>query len=187
MFNNVQQIFRYVYYKPHTTKLMQLFVAKINYTVSNLTTSVLNIFRMCFLRKKVISVLLTLILILGVVFSAPTGLFLYSAKAQSINNLPRLSLPPIAMAGKTLPIPIQGTSNGIIAPGNNSSIQPNFNVQAPIRPGGSATTTPLLSSRVSPLLNPNQQQLQQQPRVGRIAPVPNAGMGQTCQKVLRLS
>jgi lipoprotein signal peptidase len=38
--------------------------------------------------KKLISVALSLIIILGVVFSAPASLFLYSAKAQSISHLP---------------------------------------------------------------------------------------------------
>ena len=123
--------------------------------------------------KKTITVVLILLLSLSIIFSAPAGLFLFNAKAQSINNnLPRLSLPPISVTGKTIPSipssPIQTASNGINVPSNNPTIHTNFNIQTPIRSAGSTTTTPIIPTRISPVLNPNQQLQQQQQ--GRVCP-----------------
>jgi K319-like protein len=132
--------------------------------------------------KKIISFSLALILILGVVLSAPAGLFLYSAKAQNIVNSPKLSMLP-STAAKTNGMPIvhsspsQATSNSGNIPFNinNPNTLNNLNNHNPVRPGVSAVS-PVISARTFPSVNPNQQQRQ----IGRAAaPIPNAGVSQT--------
>ncbi len=131
--------------------------------------------------KKIISVSLTLILILGVIFSAPPSLFLSSAKAQNIINSPNLSmLPSTAVKTNVIPIvpasPSQSPSNIGNVPSNinNPNVLTNLNNQNPVRPGVTAIS-PVIPARTFPPVNPNQQQQQ-----GRAAaPIPNAGTSQS--------
>ena len=95
--------------------------------------------------KKIISVSLILILILGVIFSAPASLFLSSAKAQNIINSPNLSmLPSTAVKTNAIPIapasPSQSPSNIGNVPSNinNPNVLTNLNNQNPVRPGVTA-------------------------------------------------
>ena len=124
--------------------------------------------------KKPISVVLILILSLGIIFSAPAGLNLFNAKAQSVSNLPKPSLPLTATTPRTIPpipsTPIQTTPNSI-------NISPNFNIQTPIRPG-MTTANPTVTSGISPFLNPHRQQL------GKAPPIPNAGTSNRFMKGL---
>jgi hypothetical protein len=109
--------------------------------------------------KKTISVVLIIMQSLSSIFSASAGLFLFNAKAQSISSSIKPSLPLTTTTAITVPFPTQRTPNSINAPNiNNPGNSHNSDSQSPNRPA--ATSNPLVTSGVSPFLNPNQQQEQ---------------------------